>query len=87
MPYRMMRARCPTSSGLLARAADNEPGASPMLLETLARTGGTPRANRVGNVIKVPVPTIALIRPAAPPASAMSSSSHQLTSAGSRQAR
>ncbi len=77
----MILGRCPTNSGRLASAPDNEPGARPMLFDTLASTGGTPRASRMGKVIKVPEPTMTLMNPAAPPASATSSSSHQLTEA------
>ena len=43
-----------------------------MVLETLAVTGGTPNASRVGNVISVPDPTTVLMVPAASPASTMS---------------
>ena len=39
------------------------------MLETLAVTGGTPNASRVGNVINVPDPTTVLMVPAATPAS------------------
>src|ERR671914_1357309 len=62
-------------------APESDPGASPMVLETLATTGGTPNANRVGKVIKVPAPTTVLIRPAAAPAPPRASSSSQVTAA------
>ena len=51
------------------------PGTSPMLLETLAVTGGTPKASSVGNVIKVPEPTTVLIVPAATPANRIATTS------------
>ena len=37
-------------------APEQRPGARPMLLDTFAVTGGTPKANKVGNVIRVPEP-------------------------------
>src|SRR3954451_15228054 len=46
-----------------------------MVLETLAVTGGTPNASRVGNVISVPDPTTVLIVPAASPARPMATAS------------
>jgi hypothetical protein len=44
----------------------------PRLLETLARTGGYPKASRVGKVMSDPDPTTALMVPAAQPASRIS---------------
>jgi hypothetical protein len=46
-----------------------------MVLETLAVTGGTPNARRVGNVISVPDPTTVLMVPAASPARPMAMAS------------
>ena len=46
-----------------------------MVLETLAVTGGTPNARRVGNVINVPDPTTVLMVPAASPAKPMARAS------------
>ena len=43
------------------------PGTRPMLFETLAVTGGTPNASRVGNVMSVPDPATVLMNPAAAP--------------------
>src|SRR5215469_3937 len=44
------------------------PDTRPMLFETLAMTGGYPKASSVGNVISEPDPTTALTAPAAIPA-------------------
>src|SRR5829696_7908561 len=55
------------------------PGTRPTVLLTLAVTGGTPNANRVGNVINVPDPTTVLMVPAATPARAISRASIQVT--------
>src|ERR1700684_1330693 len=44
------------------------PGTSPTLFDTLATTGGTPKASSVGKVISDPEPTTALTLPAAVPA-------------------
>ena len=55
------------------------PGARPTVLETLAITGGTPSASRVGNVISVPEPTTVLISPASPQRRAAPGRSSQLT--------
>src|SRR5690348_2602673 len=46
-----------------------------MVFETLAVTGGTPKASSVGNVISVPDPTTVLIVPAASPARPMAMAS------------
>src|SRR5687768_18576235 len=54
------------------------PGTSPTVLLTLAVTGGTPNARRVGNVINVPDPTTVLMVPAATPARATSTASSGL---------
>ena len=56
-----------------------EPGTSPTVFETLAVTGGTPRATRVGNVMSVPDPTTVLMRPAARPARRMAAASSRVT--------
>src|SRR3954453_22765570 len=53
-----------------------------MVLETLAVTGGTPNARRVGNVISVPDPTTVLMVPAASPASPMARASSRDTLRG-----
>ena len=53
-----------------------------MVLETLAVTGGTPNASRVGNVISVPDPTTVLMVPAATPASRIATASSGVTDAG-----
>src|SRR4029079_17475152 len=58
---------------------DSDPGASRIVFETLAVTGGMPNARRVGNVISVPDPTTVLMVPAAIPASRMATISHGLT--------
>src|SRR3954451_18119511 len=50
-----------------------------MLFDTLAVTGGKPKASSVGNVISVPEPTTALMAPAATPARAMARISYQGT--------
>src|SRR6478609_3430140 len=50
-----------------------------MVLETLAVTGGTPNARRVGNVISVPDPTTVLMVPAASPARPMAIASRSDT--------
>src|SRR6478609_11796360 len=55
------------------------PGTRPTVLLTLAVTGGTPNARRVGNVINVPDPTTVLMVPAATPARAISTASVGLT--------
>src|ERR1700712_3385733 len=60
-------------------APESDPGASPTVLDTLATTGGTPNARRVGNVINVPDPTTVLIVPAAMPESSRAAPSHGLT--------
>ena len=44
------------------------------MLDTLAVTGGTPSASRVGNVISVPDPTTVFMVPAAIPASRIAAS-------------
>ena len=72
-------------AGELAAVADDagqRPGTSPMVLDTLAVTGGTPNASRVGNVINVPDPTTVLMVPAATPARAISTASSGLTPRG-----
>src|SRR5699024_11585619 len=51
------------------------PGASPMLLETVAVTGGWPNARSTGKVKSVPEPATALIPPAANPARRMATAS------------
>src|SRR5436190_488998 len=53
-----------------------------MLLETLAVTGSYPRAISTGKVISVPLPTTALIVPAATPAAKMASASSGAKEAG-----
>src|SRR3954471_16329732 len=60
-------------------APDSDPGASPIVFDTLAVTGGMPNARRVGNVISVPDPTTVLMVPAATPASRMATISPKLT--------
>ena len=52
----------------MAHAPANDPGASPIVFETLATTGGTPRASRTGKVMRVPEPTTVLMNPAQTPA-------------------
>ena len=52
------------------------------MLETLAVTGGTPNASRVGNVISVPDPTTVLMVPAATPASRTATISQTVTGRG-----
>src|SRR5690606_16224182 len=54
----------------------SEPGASPMLFEMVAVTGGYPRASSTGKVNSVPDPTTALIAPAPMPATRIASASH-----------
>src|ERR1700683_250611 len=49
------------------------PGTSPTLFDTLATTGGTPKASSVGKVISDPEPTTALTLPAAVPAARIAS--------------
>src|SRR5688572_12470797 len=83
VPNHNTRRRSPVSSRPVAQAPESEPGASPTVLETLAITGGTPSASKVGNVIKVPEPTTALIKPAAAPAPKSASRSSQVTGSGS----
>src|SRR5215212_11679539 len=46
-----------------------------MLLETLASTGGYPKASRVGKVTRVPEPTTALMAPATAPAASSATAS------------
>jgi hypothetical protein len=50
-----------------------------MALLIVAVTGEKPKDNRIGNVINVPLPTTALIAPAATPASRMAVISTALT--------
>jgi hypothetical protein len=50
-----------------------------MALLIVAVTGEKPKDTRMGNVIKVPLPTTALIAPAATPASRMATVSTALT--------
>ena len=47
-----------------------------MLFDTLASTGGYPRASRVGKVMSEPEPTMTLIVPAASPAAKMARAAH-----------
>src|SRR4051812_40529165 len=54
---------------------ETDPGTRPMVFETFAVTGGTPKARRVGNVISVPDPTTVLMVPAATPARPMATAS------------
>src|SRR4051794_754380 len=68
-------------------APDSVPGTRPTVLETLAVTGGTPKASRVGKVIRVPEPTMVLIVPAAMPASRMAATSNGVTSCAGRRRR
>ena len=49
------------------------------VLDTLAVTGGTPNASRVGNVISVPDPTTVLMVPAASPARRIAAASSSVT--------
>ena len=63
------RRAVPRARGGSRSTRTSDPGTSPMVLETLAVTGGTPNASRVGNVIRVPDPTTVLMVPAATPAS------------------
>src|SRR3954451_542122 len=65
-------------------APDSVPGTRPTVLETLAVTGGTPKASRVGKVMSVPEPTTVLIVPAAHPASRIATTSNGVTSCGGR---
>src|SRR3984885_10124664 len=51
------------------------PGTSPTLFDTLATTGGTPKASSVGKVISDPEPTTALTPPAAVPAARIATAS------------
>jgi hypothetical protein len=55
------------------------PGTKPMALLIVAVTGEKPKDTRMGNVINVPLPTMALIAPAAAPASRMAAISTALT--------
>ena len=47
------------------------PATNPTALDIVAVTGGYPSATNVGNVIRVPEPTTALIAPAPTPARAI----------------
>src|ERR1700684_1113209 len=53
----------------------NEPGASPTVLLTLATMGLSPKAHRVGKVIRAPDPTIVLMVPATRPTATMARAS------------
>jgi hypothetical protein len=55
------------------------PGTRPIALLIVAVTGGKPKDTRMGNVIRVPEPTTALIAPAATPASKMAAVSTMVT--------
>lgn len=49
------------------------PGTSPIVFVTFAVTGAYPNASSVGNVISVPLPTIAFAMPAPMPAPTIAS--------------
>src|SRR5579864_8213124 len=74
-PSRSSRPRCPSSSRRYPNPLLTLPGTSPTLLETLATTGGKPKASRVGKVISDPDPTTALMAPAPQPAARIASAS------------
>src|SRR4029077_2253900 len=65
------RCHCPRSSRLYPHVPDTPPATRPTAFDIVAVTGGSPSATKVGNVIRVPEPTTALIAPARTPARAI----------------
>src|SRR4029453_18197952 len=64
------RCHCPRSSRRYPHVPDTPPATRPTAFDIVAVTGGYPSATKVGKVIRVPEPTIALIAPAPTPARA-----------------
>src|SRR5689334_6890795 len=65
------RLHCPRSSRRYPQVPDTPPATKPTAFDIVEVTGGYPSATSVGNVMRVPEPTSAVMAPAPTPARAM----------------